>query len=128
MHGYITQLNHQVGDYVQDGEQLAVISDRSSFAFIMQLPFEMRSTVKMGQDVQLSLPDGEKIDGKVTSFMPGVDTAAQTQGVVLKINDNNQIPENLVAKARVVRTSKQNTASLPKSAVLNQRNAKQNFG
>ena len=26
-HGYITQLNHQSGDYVQDGEQLAVISD-----------------------------------------------------------------------------------------------------
>jgi len=119
MHGYITQLNHQVGDYVQDGEQLAVISDRSSFAFIMQLPFEMRATVKMGQYVQLSLPDGEKIDGKVTSFMPGVDTAAQTQGVVIKINDgNNQIPENLVAKARIVRTSKQNAASLPKSAIL----------
>jgi len=117
-HGYITQLNHQVGDYVQDGEQLAVISDRSSFAFIMQLPYEMRATVKMGQDVQLSLPDGRKIDGKITSFMPAVDTAAQTQGVVIKIADDNTIPENLVAKARVIRTSKQNTASLPKSAIL----------
>jgi multidrug efflux pump subunit AcrA (membrane-fusion protein) len=118
MHGYITQLNHQVGDYVQDGEQLAVISDRSSFAFIMQLPYEMRSTVKLNQDVQLTLPDGEKIDGKVTSFMPAVDTASQTQGVVIKINTDKQIPENLVAKARVVRTQIQNAASLPKSAVL----------
>jgi multidrug efflux pump subunit AcrA (membrane-fusion protein) len=117
-HGYITQLNHQAGDYVQDGEQLAVISDRASFAFIMQLPFEMRATVKLGQDVQLSLPDGEKIDGKITSFMPGVDTASQTQGVVIKIDDSKQIPENLVAKARVIRTSKLHTASLPKSAVL----------
>jgi len=107
MHGYVTQLNHQVGDYVQDGEQLAVISDRSSFAFIMQLPYEMQATVKLNQGVQLTLPDGEKIDGKVTSFMPAVDTASQTQ-----------IPENLVAKARVVRTQIQNAASLPKSAVL----------
>src|ERR1700732_2038001 len=40
-HGYITQLTHQAGDYVQDGEQLAVISDRSSFVFLMQLPYEM---------------------------------------------------------------------------------------
>jgi multidrug efflux pump subunit AcrA (membrane-fusion protein) len=117
-HGYITQLNHQVGDYVQDGEQLAVISDRGSFAFIMQLPYEMESTVKINQDVQLTLPDGEKIDGKITSFMPTVDTAAQTQGVVIKINGDKQIPENLVAKARIIRTSKQHTASLPKSAVL----------
>ena len=117
-HGYITQLNHQVGDYVQDGEQLAVISDRSSFAFIMQLPYEMRSTVKLNQNVLLTLPDGEKINGTITPFMPNVDTAAQTQGVVIKIGDSKQIPENLVAKARVIRTSKQNAHSLPKSAIL----------
>jgi len=118
MHGYVTQLNHQVGDYVQDGEQLAVISDRSSFAFIMQLPYEMRATVKLNQGVQLTLPDGEKVDGKVTSFMPAVDTASQTQGVVIKINTDKQIPENLVAKARIIRTQIQNAASLPKAAVL----------
>jgi len=59
-HGYITQLNHQVGDYVQDGEQLAVISDRSSFAFIMQLPYEMQGTVKLNQGVQLTLPGGNR--------------------------------------------------------------------
>lgn len=117
-HGYITQLSHQLGDYVQDGEQLAVISDRSSFAFIMQLPYEMRANVKQGQDVQLTLPDGRKVDGKIASFMPAVDTASQTQGVVIKIADDNTIPENLIAKAQIVRTSKQNTASLPKSAVL----------
>ena len=100
-HGYITQL-----------------SDRSSFAFIMQLPYEMRGNVKQGQDVQLTLPGGRKIDGKIASFMPAVDTASQTQGVVIKIADDNTIPENLIAKAQIVRTSKQNTASLPKSAVL----------
>jgi multidrug efflux pump subunit AcrA (membrane-fusion protein) len=117
-HGYITQLNHQLGDYVQDGEQLAVISDRSSFAFVMQLPFEMEGTVKTGQDVQLTLPDGEVVNGKVNSFMPSVDTASQTQGVVIKIAGNNTIPENLIAKARVIKTEKQNTLSLPKSAIL----------
>ena len=37
--GYISQLNHQTGDYVQDGEALATISDRSSFVFVMQLPY-----------------------------------------------------------------------------------------
>lgn len=117
-HGYVTQLNHQNGDYVQDGEQLAVISDRASFVFVMQLPYELRSTVKSNQDVQLTLPDGRKINGRVSSFMPTVDTAAQTQGVVIKTNADNTIPENLVAKARIVRSLKQNTQSLPKTAVL----------
>ena len=117
-HGFITLLVHQVGDYVQEGEQLAVISDRSSFGFVMQLPYEMRQAVKMGQEIQLTLPDQRTVTGHIASFMPSVDTASQTQGVLIKIPDDHTIPENLVAKARFVRTAKQNTQSLPKSAVL----------
>jgi multidrug efflux pump subunit AcrA (membrane-fusion protein) len=116
--GYISQISHQAGDYVQDGEALAVISDRSSFIFLMQLPYELRQYVKTGQNVDLTLPGGTKITGRVNSFMPTVDTVAQTQGVVIKVNPDQQIPENLVAKARIVKASKNNTQSLPKSAIL----------
>ncbi|SDF20555.1 HlyD family secretion protein [Mucilaginibacter pineti] len=116
--GYITQLAHQQGDYVADGEQLAVISDRSSFVFVMQLPYEMRQYVQNNQNVQLILPGGEKLTGTVASSMPSVDTLSQTQGIVIKASSNNPIPENLVAKARIIRSSRPHTASLPKSAVL----------
>ena len=118
LHGFVTQLTHQVGDYVQDGEQLAVISDRSSFVFLMQLPYELRQTVKQDQSVQLTLPDGSKLNGKVASFMPSVDTLSQTQGITIKVNTDRPIPENLVAKARIIKTEKTNTISLPKSAIL----------
>jgi multidrug efflux pump subunit AcrA (membrane-fusion protein) len=116
--GYISQLSHQTGDYVQDGEALAVISDHSSFVFLMQLPYELKQYVKTGQNVDLTLPGGTKIQGTVNSFMPSVDTVAQTQGVVIKIKSAQQIPENLVAKARIVKALKTNTVSLPKSAIL----------
>jgi multidrug efflux pump subunit AcrA (membrane-fusion protein) len=116
--GYISTLSHQTGDYVQDGEQLAIISDRSSFVFLMQLPYELKQYVKMGQNVDLTLPGGSRITGTVSSFMPSVDTVAQTQGVELKVNSSQQIPENLVAKARIVKSAKTNTTSLPKSAIL----------
>jgi multidrug efflux pump subunit AcrA (membrane-fusion protein) len=116
--GYITQLNHQQGDYVQDGEQLAVISDRSSFAFVMQLPYEMRRYVQSDQDVQLLLPGGEKLTGKVSSVMPSVDTLSQTQGMVIRVNSTNLIPENLVAKARIIKSARSAAASLPKATIL----------
>jgi multidrug efflux pump subunit AcrA (membrane-fusion protein) len=116
--GYISQLNHQAGDYVADGEPLATISDRSSFVFLMQLPYELKQYVKTGQNVDLTLPGGIKVGGTVNSFMPTVDTVAQTQGVVIKVNSAQQIPENLVAKARIVKATKSNTASLPKAAIL----------
>ncbi|MDB5134519.1 MAG: p-hydroxybenzoic acid efflux subunit AaeA [Mucilaginibacter sp.] len=116
--GYVSQLNHQTGDYVQDGEALATISDRSSFVFLMQLPYELRQYVKTDQNVQLTLPGGEKLNGRVASFMPSVDTVAQTQGIVLKVNTDKQIPENLIARARIIKSQKANSNSLPKSAIL----------
>lgn len=116
--GYISQVNHQPGDYVQDGEQLAVISDRSSFVFLLQLPYELRQYVKQGQTIPLTLPGGTEVNATVQSFMPTVDTVAQTQGVVLKVNASQQIPENLVAKARIIKSKNLNAATLPKAAVL----------
>ena len=116
--GYISQMNHQAGDYVADGEPLATISDRSSFVFLMQLPYELKQYVKMGQAVNLTLPGGVKLPGTVSSFMPTVDTVAQTQGVVIKVSAAQQIPENLIARARIVKAAKNNTVTLPKSAIL----------
>lgn len=116
--GYISALNHQTGDYVQDGEALATISDHSSFVFLLQLPYELRQYVQLGQNIQLTLPGGNQISGTVSKFMPTVDTVSQTQSVALKVNTGQEIPENLVAKARIVKSAKSNTASLPKSAVL----------
>jgi len=116
--GYVSQLNHQTGDYVQDGEALATISDRSSFVFVMQVPYELRQYVKSGENIELTLPGGQTVSSHVASFMPSVDTVSQTQGVVLKINSGQQIPENLVAKARIIKSQKTNSISLPKSAIL----------
>ena len=116
--GYISQMNHQLGDYVQDGEALATISDRSSFVFLLQLPYELRQYVNLNEHIRLSLPGGQNLDGTVSSFMPSVDPVAQTQAVVLKVNSGQQIPENLVAKARIVKSAKNKTQSLPKDAVL----------
>jgi len=115
--GYITQLNHQAGDYVQDGEQLAVISDVNSFAFVLSLPFELRSYLNSNKQVQVVLPDSTKLMGTVTEQMPTVDAASQTQNVVIKVPDNH-LPENLVAKVRIVKSQKTNAQSLPKAAVL----------
>ena len=49
--GYITALDHQSGDYVQDGEQLAVISDAASFAFVLNLPYELNKFVQHGEGI-----------------------------------------------------------------------------
>ncbi len=115
--GYVSEVNHQPGDYVQEGEQLAVISDVNSFVFILNLPYELRPYVLNKQTVELLLPDGKKMIARISSAMPVVDSASQTQNIVLRVNERN-LPINLIAKVKVVKTAKTNAVSLPKQVVL----------
>lgn len=116
--GYITEMNHQAGDYVQDGEQLAAINDSKSFVFVMNVPYEYQSYVPMGKQVALTLPDGERLLGTVQSSLPLVDSVSQTQAVSLKVNSKHSIPVNLVAKVKIIKVSKTAAVSLEKKAVL----------
>jgi multidrug efflux pump subunit AcrA (membrane-fusion protein) len=116
--GYIQSLDHQVGDYVQDGEQLAVLADSKSFGFILNLPYELRPFVSTGKTLQIDLPDGSHLNGVVSNIMPNVDSASQTQNVLIKVNSTKTIPQNLIVKVRIVKNQKTNAVSLPKQAVL----------
>ena len=116
--GYITELPHQVGDYVLDGEQLAVISNSNSFGFILNLPYELHKYVVSNKTVDVILPDSTHLEGVVASFMPVIDSVSQTQQVLIKVSSSLRIPENLIAKVRILKVKKTNIISLPKQAVL----------
>jgi multidrug efflux pump subunit AcrA (membrane-fusion protein) len=116
--GYIQELNHQPGDYVQDGEQLAVLTDSRSFGFVLNLPYELRQYVTKGKQLELNLPDGTHVNGVVNSILPNVDSASQTQQVLIRVNQSKPLPQNLIAKVRIIKAQKNNTPSLPKQAVL----------
>ena len=115
--GYVAEVNHQAGDYVQDGEQLASLSDLKSFVFVMNLPYELRPYVLGKKNVLLSMPDGKSLMGTISYVAPIVDSASQTQNVFISVAQNN-LPVNVIAKVRVEKISRTNTASLPKPAVL----------
>ena len=115
--GYVSEINHQEGDYVQEGEQLAVITDVNSFVFILNLPYELRPYVMNKNTVELLLPDGKKMTAHISSAMPVVDSASQTQNIVLTVAEKN-LPTNLIAKVRVQKIARSNTVSLPKQALL----------
>lgn len=116
--GYISSVDHQPGDYVQDGEQLAVLSDSKSFGFLLNLPYELRGYLGNNKTVDLELPDKTHLKGVVASVMPTVDSVSQTQAILIKVNSRTPIPTNLIAKVRIIKNAKSNVSSLPKEAVL----------
>ena len=116
--GFISQINKQPGDYVQDGDQLAIITDTRSFVFLLNMPYELRPYIMDKKSLELLLPDGEKLIGTISGGMPTMDPGSQTQSIILRVNSSHAIPENLIATVKVVKSSKASSNSLPKSAVL----------
>ncbi|MGK4567789.1 efflux RND transporter periplasmic adaptor subunit [Flavobacterium sp. 3HN19-14] len=116
--GFVSAVNVQQNDYVQEGDALAVINDTKSFAIVLSLPYELKQFVKIGQELSAFLPDGTTIKTRVEQFLPTVDAVSQTQNVILKYSGNQMIPENLVVKVRINKASSPKTISLPKAAIL----------
>ncbi len=116
--GYITQLTYTAGNYVQDGEQLAEITDKTSFVFLLDLPYELKPYLSLKQALTLRLPDSTFLNGYVQSALPTIDSAAQTQRFIIRVNTDKLIPENLVAKVEIVKHQTGNAVVLDKAAVL----------
>jgi multidrug efflux pump subunit AcrA (membrane-fusion protein) len=116
--GYITQINYQAGDYVQDGEVIATITDTKSFVFLLDLPYELKPFLLSNKQIQLKLPDASILNGTIESPLPTVDAVAQTQRYIIKVNNSQNIPENLIAKVNLVKQAKSNAVSVAKEAVL----------
>jgi multidrug efflux pump subunit AcrA (membrane-fusion protein) len=116
--GYVQELNHQPGDYVQDGEQLAVLTDTKSFGFILNVPFELRQYVQPGQNLLILLPDGTSLPGVISSILPSVDSASQSEQALIRVSTATHIPQNIIGKVRIQKTKKENITTLPKAAIL----------
>ncbi|MBV8327751.1 efflux RND transporter periplasmic adaptor subunit [Chryseobacterium sp.] len=114
--GYVVMLNHQIGDYVQDGEILATITDASSFGFVVDVPYEYLQLIKSQSSLTVKLPDGNNLAARIAKIMPSVDPVSQTVKVLLQVPNNN-IPENLIGTV----TFSKSTAyglTVPKMAIL----------
>lgn len=116
--GIVTLLAHQKGDYVQDGDELALIAERASLAFILDVPFELRRHVKPGTGCTLILPDSTVLRATVRSALPTVDALSQTQSYIVAAAGEQNLPENLIAKVRIITDTKAQAQVLPKSALL----------
>jgi multidrug efflux pump subunit AcrA (membrane-fusion protein) len=116
--GFISDLTLTEGDYVQEGEQLAAITNTNSFVFLLDLPYELKPYLSNNKVLQLHLPDSTILNGTLEAPLPVADSATQTQRYIIHVHSNQPIPENLIAKVYLIKSAKQNAMSLPKAAVL----------
>ena len=116
--GFITSLNHQIGDYIQEGDSLATIVDQNSLVFMINVPFEWSKYVHIGLVCDIKIPGGRIIQGKIFQKVSIMDLGSQTQSYMVKIPSSENLPENLIAKVRIYKEAQRSSLSVPKSAIL----------
>ncbi len=116
--GVISSVSHQNGDFVQEGDELAVISEQNSLVFILDTPFEFVKYVEKNTTCKIQLPDNQIINGNITGKLPEMDSQAQTVKFVIKPVFAGHLPANLNALVSIILSSRTNASVLPKSAVL----------
>ncbi|SET09417.1 efflux RND transporter periplasmic adaptor subunit [Hymenobacter actinosclerus] len=117
--GVLASVDKLAGDYVQDGEQLALVYDQSRFGFILDVPVTQLRYVRPGQSCRIMLPDGRVLPGRVAEVLPAADLAAQVQRYTVRpIGPAPQLPENVTVTVRLDKTAPYRAATLPRPAVL----------
>ena len=116
--GVINTISYQKGDFVQEGDEMTVISEQNSLVFILDVPFELEKYIEKNRNCSIILPDNRQINGTITGKLPEMDIQSQTIRYVVKPQSAGRLPGNLIASINLVKSSSENASVLPKQAVL----------
>ena len=116
--GVINSISYQKGDFVQEGDEMAVVSEQESLVFILDVPFEFNQYIEKNRNCSIILPDNTQIKGTITGKLPEMDMQSQTIRYVVKPVKTDRLPANLIASIKLVKSANANALVLPKAAVL----------
>jgi hypothetical protein len=116
--GLVTSIAHPKGDYVSESDQLCQIAIKGSFVFLLDVPFELSGYIKSNTLCDIALPDSQLIKGIIKSRFPSMAGNSQTERFIVQLKGQKRLPENLVAKIRIIKESVKTAISLPKSSIL----------
>ena len=116
--GVINSISYQKGDFVQEGDEMAAVSEQNSLVFILDIPFELEKYIEKNRNCRIILPDNRQINGTITRKLPEMDMQSQTIKYIIKPQSADRLPGNLIASINLVKSTSEKAAVLPKQAVL----------
>lgn len=115
--GVFTAVNYSKGDFVNEGDILATITDPSSLVLVVNVPYEYHEFVYKGRTCSVKFPDGKTIQATIQEEVPTVDAASQTQSFLIRFPGNRLLPENINLIVHIPVKQKPNAVSLPLEAI-----------
>ena len=104
--GIISAINVLKGDFINEGDILATVSEPSSLVVVLNVPYEYKELVAIGKACEIILPDQKHLKAIVSNALPVIDVTSQSQSYLIRVPDLS-LPENLNVTVRLIgRTSK----------------------
>jgi multidrug efflux pump subunit AcrA (membrane-fusion protein) len=116
--GVLTELIFNTGEFVSEGEQVAVISNPSSLRINLNVPYQYTDKLNLNTSCEIILPNGKTVTAVIQKIIPQVDPNTQTQSYILAMLKPEYLPENLNVSAQIPISIAKNSMVLPQSAIL----------
>jgi biotin carboxyl carrier protein len=116
--GVISSVSYQKGDFVQEGDELAVMSEQSSLVFILDVPYEFETIIEKNRNCTITFPDNKKINGTITGRLSEMNAETQTIRYIVKPSSVGRLPANLIATVTLIKSISEKALVLPKKAIL----------
>jgi multidrug efflux pump subunit AcrA (membrane-fusion protein) len=78
----------------------------------------MTGYVDRNKTCSLTLPDNTRINGKISGRLPEMNVQNQTVSYIVNANLPEPLPENLIASAVIIKSTKTGAVVIPKKALL----------
>ncbi|MBS1756253.1 MAG: HlyD family efflux transporter periplasmic adaptor subunit [Bacteroidetes bacterium] len=115
--GIITAVNYNKGDFVNEGDIIANVTDPSSLVISINVPYEYHAQVYKGKGCSVQFPDGKVINAQIQEVVPYIDSASQTQTYLIRFPGNSLLPENMNLIVRIPMMQASQAISLPLEAI-----------
>lgn len=116
--GVLTELDFQEGNYVSEGDKLALVVEPRSLKILLNVPFRYSSLISSKGTYSFRLPDGRVHQAKVIRKIPSIDPANQTQTFILEAVPFMEIPANLNLTVKVPVKHAVDAVALPRSSIV----------
>ncbi|HXA00610.1 MAG TPA: HlyD family efflux transporter periplasmic adaptor subunit [Cytophagaceae bacterium] len=116
--GIVTSVLAEENEYAQEGTTLGTYSAPDMFVFLIEVPAEQDSSIKIGKPCEITLANGKVIKGKISKTLAMADSSSQTESYVVVPLEKMILPARLQIKITFVDYTKPHAQSLPKESVL----------
>lgn len=114
--GVITKLNVVPNDYVSEGDVMATVSQPSTLAVQVSVPYEYSEKVTVGTPCTILVKGHAEIDAQISKVLNITDSVGQAQHYLIRL-PTADLPENLNVQVRIVSEKAENRLTIPKQAL-----------